>query len=252
MYVLYRCKVAKETLYAVFKSPLPYNATYVTRQYGNNTNGKRLTSGQEQPVTESNTINSHMSPTPPTEHSFKDPPRGDTTVSYSISTPYITTPYYNKTTYRTQKQPFVSQLTTNTAVTKNYQEVTTSLGGNTFQPQSKSFLEPNETFHITTTPSSSTNGLSVNVTERELVNNVMEPEDSWSTATTATPATTKVIRKKNHSQGLLWNVSQDANDTHALKDLKLNIALKNITGECLQPSQYKKHLYSGSLSNLSL
>uniref|UniRef100_A0A3Q0SHU2 phospholipase A2 n=1 Tax=Amphilophus citrinellus TaxID=61819 RepID=A0A3Q0SHU2_AMPCI len=75
---LYRCKVAKEAPYAVFRSPLPYNTSDVEQKYVD-TDGDRLPSKAEQHVTQS-PVTSPRRKSSKTQHQcgFKDPPRGDT------------------------------------------------------------------------------------------------------------------------------------------------------------------------------
>lgn len=79
IFTLYRCKVAKEAPYAVFKSPLSYNTSDVTSRYGDNTDSDKLTSSEGQHVTKSPAISPHRNSNK-SEHrcSTRDPPRGDT------------------------------------------------------------------------------------------------------------------------------------------------------------------------------
>lgn len=75
MYSLYRCKVAKEAPYAVFKSPLPYNTSDAEQKYAD-TDTNKLPSNKEQHVTQSPPCRKSSK----TQHQcrFRDPPRGDT------------------------------------------------------------------------------------------------------------------------------------------------------------------------------
>lgn len=80
IFPLYRCKVAKEAPYAVFKSSLPYNTSdtisNVTSEDDTDTN-KSTSEGQH--VTERPVINAHRrSPKSEYRCGSRDPPRGDT------------------------------------------------------------------------------------------------------------------------------------------------------------------------------
>lgn len=77
MFTLCRCKRAKEAPYAIFKSPLPYITSNVTRQYGDS---NKLTSSEGKHVTESPVIRDPNGKSPKSERrcSSRDPPRGDT------------------------------------------------------------------------------------------------------------------------------------------------------------------------------
>ena len=79
MFILYRCKVAKEAPYAIFKSLLPYNTSDVSSKYGDSADRSNLTSSERPPVTESPAIS------PPRKSSKRKhrcgprvPARGDT------------------------------------------------------------------------------------------------------------------------------------------------------------------------------
>lgn len=75
VYSLYRCKVAKEAPYAVFKNPLPYNTSDAEQKYAD-TDTNKLPSNEEQHVTQSPPRRKSSK----TQHQcrFRDPPRGDT------------------------------------------------------------------------------------------------------------------------------------------------------------------------------
>ena len=168
--------------------------------------------------------------------------------------PPETTSIYPRTTPTTQKP------TADTAMnktTKSREILTTQspccgfrtpLRGDTFQPHCKTCQKQKTTTHTATVPpSTTTHRLPVTVTTRSTAS----PErDTWSTTTSATPATTKLKRAVSTEVGtperqmdshLLWNNTNqepmrgtEAPNTHSVRGLKLNSALHNLTGECMQ------------------
>lgn len=198
--------------------------------------------------------------------------------------PQGTTKSYPQTTSTTRKPALEQHLPTAiaavTKTTKSYENVPQQshccgfrvpLRGDTFQPHCKGCLEQNMTVHMTTvTPSTTTYGLPIKVTALEMLKKTTEPpkQDTWSAVTSATPATTKLnSAASNHKQtdsSLRWNnTSQEpmgrtkAPNTHAQGGLELYIALRNMTGECMQlltpsPLQHKRPPFSKSLSHQSV
>lgn len=73
-----RCKVPKDALHVVFKSPLPYNSTKIKSR---SEDGNRSKSGEKQPVTKGVVITPHTT-SPKHEHACtsKDPPTGDSSI----------------------------------------------------------------------------------------------------------------------------------------------------------------------------
>ncbi|XP_060893756.1 group 3 secretory phospholipase A2-like isoform X1 [Labrus mixtus] len=77
MYWWGMCKVANVAPYAFFKSPVPFNTSDLTSQYGDNTDSTKITGTGGWQVTERPVISTKS---PKSDHrcSSRDPPRGDT------------------------------------------------------------------------------------------------------------------------------------------------------------------------------
>lgn len=168
--------------------------------------------------------------------------------------PHETTNAYPQTTSTTQKPTAATAMNKTTKSRKILPTQSpccgfrTPLRGDTFQPHCKTCQKQKTTTHTATVPpSTTTHGFPVTVTTHSTAS---PKRDTWSMATSATPATTKLKRAASTEVGrperqmdshLLWNNTNQepmrgtkAPNRHSVRGLKLNSALHNLTGECMQ------------------
>lgn len=238
----YRYKDTRKALYAVFKSPLQYSTTDVSRKYGVNTDSKRLTSDEGQHGTEDAVINPHTK-----SCTSEVPPKGDA-ACHSGTNRNGSKRHEKLSTIAPSQSPSISKEHNTTVSMEN--------------------KEKNSTLHMTTvTPSATTYGLPIKVTALEMLQlkKTREPskQETWFAVTSAKGATAKLETTASHEPvytPLLWNsTSQEPvertrdTDPHTKRGLKRYIALYNIIGESTRlltpsPLHHKWPLFSKSSS----
>lgn len=217
-HTLYRCRVAKEDLVAVFKTPHPYKIIPANNKHEGNTDSNRLTNGEHTGTTKNSSRGDTQSPSLSRAHNTT--PLMDVSVSPALPThKHESTSKYPSAYQTSQVSP---QRTTEST---------------THKPELELHMPPAITVETTAAPTTTMHGRWIKVIVTEIFEKTVEPQNTWSTATSATAATVDSIHsiQKQVESSLVQNSTRqkstggtEVRNTHAER------GLHNMTGECMQ------------------